>query len=189
MIHCPQCGASVADVEGPTHAYYGEAPGCWALFGEVIARTLSDDRFAPLHQLTADTYAAQHPGSAADRRAVQSVAVHLIGLCVSLERPAALAPTRALAPLLQAAADRSDRFHWLQPPAHLGEVTVVEVHRALSVPTRARHDDDTARQFAAVRRWAESVWSAWAVHHDVVRRWATSLVEDPVGGAQRRRRR
>lgn len=189
MVQCSQCGARVAPSDGPTHPYYGAAPGCWALFGEVIAREFSDYRFARLHRLTADAYAAQHPGSAEDRRAVQSVAVHLIGLCLSLEPPAALTPERELATLLHTAADRSAEFRWLRPPAHLGEITIVAVHEAVPPDRDALRDEDAAAHLAAVRQWAESVWDAWAAHHDEVRRWAASLLQDGASCAHRRLRR
>jgi hypothetical protein len=80
---CLQCGAQVPAGDGPVHPYFGAAPGCWALYGAVLAREYEDLRFARWHQLTVDAYAAQHPGSPDDRRAVQSVAVHLVGLHVA----------------------------------------------------------------------------------------------------------
>src|SRR3982751_1269864 len=109
IVICPGCGASVPAFSGPTHAYYGEAPGCWALYGEVLAREYSDYRFARLHRLTVDSYAAQHPGRP-EPRTIQSVAVHLIGLQLSLE---SAEPVRPLEPVLQAAADASAAFRWL----------------------------------------------------------------------------
>lgn len=161
-IACPQCGALVADEEGATHAYFGAAPGCWALYGEVLAREYQDYRFARLHRLTVDSYAVQHPGRP-ESRTIQSVAVHLIGLHLSLERPDAARP---LEPLLQAAADASAGYRWLEPPDSLGAVTVVDVHRA---------GDDAAAHLAAVREWAASTWAAWAPHHDRIREWASGL--------------
>lgn len=40
LVPCPQCGALVADVDGPVHAYVPSAPGCWAAFGELRADEL-----------------------------------------------------------------------------------------------------------------------------------------------------
>ena len=62
-IACTGCGALVPDTPGPTHRYIGASPQCWALFGEVLAREYSDFRYASVHQLTVDSYAAQHPGT------------------------------------------------------------------------------------------------------------------------------
>jgi len=162
MITCPQCGALVSAEEGPTHAYYGAAPGCWALYGEVLAREYEDYRFARLHRLTVDSYAVQHPGRP-EPRTIQSVVVHLIGLQLGIESAEPMGP---LEPVLQAAADASAAFHWLEPPASLGAVTVVDVHRAGA---------DAAAHLAAVRAWGESTWAAWASHHGQVREWAAMV--------------
>jgi hypothetical protein len=97
----------------------------------VLARAFGDYRFARLQRLTADAYAAPHPGQADDRRAVQPVAVHLIGLALSLAPPPTLAPGRPLAPLLQAAANGSAMYRWLPLLADLGAVTVADVHAAV----------------------------------------------------------
>ncbi len=158
-VRCHGCGAMVPAGDGATHAYIGAAAGCWALYGEVLAREYEDFRFARHHQLTVDSYATQHPGRP-ERRAIQSVAVHLIGLHLNLERGL---PGYEIPRLLQRAADRSDAYHWLEPPESSGSVTVVDVHAA---------GDDADAHLAAVRRWAESTWAAWAPHHAQVRAWA-----------------
>ncbi len=36
-------------------------------------------------------------------------------------------------------------------------------------------EKDAALHIARVRRWARSVWDAWAPHHETVRRWAPRL--------------
>jgi hypothetical protein len=104
-VVCPGCGALVLAADGPTHPYYDKAPGCWALYGEVLAREYSDFRFGRVHHLTVDAYAAQHPGQP-ERRTIKSVAVHLIGLHLALER--GVAPS-VLMGARQAAAERSAR--------------------------------------------------------------------------------
>jgi hypothetical protein len=162
-VICPGCGARVPAFSGPTHAYIGAAPGCWALYGEVLAREYSDFRYGRVHHLTADTYAAQHPGQK-ERRTIQSVAVHLIGLYLSLERgvePGELTRVR------QATADYSDNFHWLEPPASPGAITVVHVHSA--------GEDDADAHGRVVNEWAASVWQAWSAHHAQIRAWAQEL--------------
>ena len=59
---CFSCGAQVPDVEGPTHRYMLSSPGCWAVFGEVLAREYSNALYMKNHRLTVDAYAVQHPG-------------------------------------------------------------------------------------------------------------------------------
>jgi hypothetical protein len=49
---------------------------------------------------------------------------------------------------------------------------VVEVHAA-----SAAGDPDA--YLAAVRRWADAVWAAWAAHHAEVREWAALLLAAP----------
>lgn len=146
---CADCGAAVPDVDGPVHPYMGSSEGCWALYGEVLAREFSDPRYFAAHRLTVDTYAAQHPGRP-ERRASQSVNVHLIALHLVLERGAAPAYVRrVLSDLVQR---HQHRFDWLPPPPLAGALTVVDVLRAA---TPEQH-------CALVSRWARSVYDAWA---------------------------
>ena len=146
------------DAGGPTHAYIGASPGCWAIFGEVTARAYGDYRYASAHRFIVDAYAAQHPG-VPERRSIQTVAVHLISLHLSLEK--GMTPDRTMK-AMRRAADRSTAFVWLDPPASLGEVTVLDVLEAKEPAGHKRR----------VERWAKSVWEAWSPHHETVRRWA-----------------
>ncbi len=111
--------------------------------------------------LAADAYPAQHPG-VPGRQSSQSVWVHLVGLCLMLEYEFdGLASARSKARL----AGPDAVFDWLEPPASLGGLTVLD---ALAATTTAEHVD-------LVRRWADSVWSAWAPHHARIRRRAAEL--------------
>jgi hypothetical protein len=69
----------VPDVEGPVHRYLESSPGCWRLYGEVLAREYSDLAFWAAHRLTVDSYAVQHPGRSSPQT-IQSVCVHLLSL-------------------------------------------------------------------------------------------------------------
>src|SRR3954463_4903355 len=82
---CPGCGRLYPGSDGPTHAYIGASPGCWARYGELLALEYGDARLMRWHRLTADAYAAQHPGWP-ERRSAQSVHVPLAGLYLTLER-------------------------------------------------------------------------------------------------------
>ncbi|CAN5820879.1 hypothetical protein BH23ACT11_BH23ACT11_21050 [soil metagenome] len=156
---CPGCGALVPDVEGPVHRYLGASAGCWAIFGEVLKKEYGDYRYWPVHHLTVDAYAAQHPGTPSPQT-IRSVAVHLIGLHLFLAT--GLLPTDRAMKEKQRAANRKD-YVWLDPPASLGEVTLVDVRQA-ETPTKHKE---------FVEKWAESVWKAWEPHHEIVRRWAS----------------
>jgi len=48
--------------DGPAHAYMLSSPGCWAAYGELLAREYSDSAYRRLHRLSVDAYALQHPG-------------------------------------------------------------------------------------------------------------------------------
>lgn len=155
---CIGCGALVPDVEGPRHKYIGASPGCWAVFGEVLAKEYSDVLYASAHQLTVDTYAVQHPGTPSPQ-SIQSVAVHLVSLFCVLERGFDLG--RAAGVKQQLSKER-EKFIWLEPPAALGDVTIIDVAKAR----------DAVEHRRIVGRWASAVWQAWSPHHAAVRRWA-----------------
>ena len=155
---CPGCGALVPDIDGPTHRYLGASPGCWAVYGEVLEKEYGDYRYWPVHRLTVDAYAVQHPGKPSPQT-IQSVAVHLISLYLVLEEARSLDEAMEA---MQQATTRKQHFAWLEPPASLGEVTVVYVRDA----------KNPAEHTERVREWASSTWEAWSPHHEVVRRWA-----------------
>ena len=159
LERCPDCGALTPKVDGSTHRYLGASPGCWAVYGEVLDREYQEyTRYAPVHRLGVDAYAAQHPG-APSRQAIASVGVHLVRLHLVLE--CGLQPEKANSAMKWASGRKHD-FVWLDPPASLGELTVLYVRDAQS------SEEHTAR----MREWAQSVWEAWGAHHDTVRRWA-----------------
>jgi Family of unknown function (DUF5946) len=159
---CVGCGAIVPDLDGPTHRYIGASPGCWEAYGRLSEREASDFRYMRYHQLTVDAYCAQHPGKPSPQ-AVRSVAVHLVGLHLQLEREA---PTEGLYASRQRVASLGKEgkldLVWLEPPASMGEVTVL----------RALEAGDPAEYAEVVRRWAGSVWEAWGAHHETARLWA-----------------
>ncbi len=158
LTRCLGCGALVAETDGPTHAYIGASAGCWAVYGEVLAREYSDPSLADIHRLTVDAYAVQHPG-VPSRRSIQSVGLHLVSLYLVVACGSAPAwATRRLQTLAKAQVP----VRWLAPPADPGAVTVVDVAGAR----------DATEHSALVRRWARCVWEAWSAHHETVRHWA-----------------
>ena len=159
---CPGCGALVPEVEGPTHRYIGASSGCWAAFGEVSEKEYGDFRYARVHGLTVDAYCAQHPGEPSPQ-SVRSVAVHLVGLHLQMERDLRPEELYALHKRVSSVAkERREEIYWLDPPASLGERTLLYVLDASGPNEHAER----------VREWASSVWEAWSPHHETVRRWA-----------------
>lgn len=133
------------------------SPACWAAYGEVLAREYSDQAYFQVHRLSVDAYAVQHPGHP-NPQAIQSMAVHLVRLCLLLER--GLPMERANDAMLKAS-EQESKFVWLTPPASFGTVTVADVWKAEALEAH----------IAAVRRWAMSAWKAWSPHHSTVRAW------------------
>ncbi|MGZ6343669.1 MAG: DUF5946 family protein, partial [Candidatus Limnocylindrales bacterium] len=95
-------------------------------------------------------------------RSVQSVAVHLMGLCTILERGVHSEPRLMhLRERERKPARRTLDLHWLAPPRPNGTLTV-------RGPLEAKGRDEHA---VAVEAWARDVWAAWEPHHDTVRGW------------------
>lgn len=158
---CPGCGVLLDPLDGPTHPYMLSTPACWRLFGEVLAREYADPRLLPTHRLSVDAYAVQHPGGA-DRQSIQSVALHLCRLHVTLDREPTPEQANELAVAL---AERRSAHHWLPPPSSRGQLTVAHVHQA----------DEPVDHVARVRAWARSAYDAWREHHPQVAIWTKDL--------------
>ena len=158
LLPCFSCGALVPNIEGPTHKYMLSSPGCWAVYGTLLARDYGEYGYPEVHGLSVDTYAVQHPGKP-NRQAIQSVAVHLIALYYLLEK--GLPEAQAIR-IRSRAAQFSDQFTWLDPPASMGKITVVDAANADGLEAYQR----------MAREWAQSAWEAWSAYHDQIRKWA-----------------
>lgn len=168
---CVGCGGLVPAVVGPTHPYMQASAGCWQLYGEVGARWHGQPGAGLARWHHVDAYAVQHPGGAEhDRRQRQSVAVHLVALCLLLEGAHSPEQTSARrGRTSQVVLGRLNLADWpyLAPPRDRGAVTVVDVHAASS---------QTEQEAPVhIRAWLESAWAAWKDHHATVRTWAAIL--------------
>ena len=134
------------------------SPGCWRAYGQVLAREYETPELRPVHRLSVDAYAAQHPGGDS-RQAIQSVGVHLARLCLFFE--GGLSPEAANEAMLRIGREKS-AMRKLARPASLGSVTVADVVAARTVEQHA----------AAARLWARTAWGAWVEHHATIRQWA-----------------
>ncbi len=159
---CPGCGAMVPRILGPTHAYIGASPGCWAIHGELSARNWAGGEVAA-HQLFVDAYAAQHPGTPSPQ-SIQSVAVHLLALYAVFEK--GHAPENATT-IRNRALRRKGVFRWLEPPSFAKALTILHVHSEGGQALYARQVDE----------WARSVWQAWQPHHATIAAWFAQYVE------------
>ena len=155
---CCGCGAAYHGLEGPAHAYMQSAPACFAAFGELLAAEYSSAQLMKqAHRLTVDTWAVQHPGDAGDRRAVQSVGLHLARLHVQLEQTRSAEEKTVM---MREFTRSKASLQPLPPPARF-RITVATV--APFAGTRSHAEK--------VREWAESTWHDWSDHHAHIRRW------------------
>ncbi len=169
VVKCA-CGADVPDEHGPLHPYMGAEAGCWRCFGDLQARLLEGGKAI---SLVADTYAAQHPANAGeDRRQRQSIAVHLVALCLhlahgvpedDLDRHRVLISARVLPSLGESG------WPMLTPPTTWGPWNAVSL---LALPTSVLQ--------SATQEWTAQVWAAWAAEHSVVEGWSARVL----GGGQ-----
>jgi hypothetical protein len=165
LAPCLGCGGLFEEIDGPTHRYMESSPGCWAAYGEVLAREYANADYFEVHRLTVDAYAVQHPGRPS-RQSIQSIALHLMRLYLLLER--SLEPASANH-AMRAAAKLKRAFVWLEPPETMGSFTVANVRGATGIEAHKR----------TVRAWAVSAWDAWSKHHDTVRTWAQEHAPRP----------
>jgi len=136
------------------------SPACFAAFNTLLTAEYSgydDHALRNVHRLTVDTWAVQHPGSPTDRRAVQSVGLHLARLWLQLEHPRPPAHTNAV--MLDFSRHKAT-LPPLTPPTAF-RITVADVAPDAGSPQHA----------AKVRAWAEATWHDWAAHHAFIRQW------------------
>ena len=156
LVTCPGCGLP-GNAEGPTDPYGGASPACWAAFQQVMVRDYGEFRYPKVHGLIVHAYMAQHPSyaTAAGRR---SVATHLVGLCLALERDVDEATARRV--MGSVFPDKPD----VEPLAPVPPLDARTVASLLAAPDLEAHA-------TRARGWAEAVWRAWAPFHAGVRAW------------------
>jgi len=159
---CPGCGVCLPVVEAYPDGRYNASAECLRLYGDLSADTLMRGRGEFIHQLAVDTYGAQHVGENA--RPI-GAAFALIGLYFACERGYS---GRQVQHMHQLLAQRSKTWPRFVPPPRAGALTVLDVLQA---------DPGDARD-ALLRRWGQSVWTAWAQEHDRVRALVASVLAD-----------
>lgn len=158
---CPGCGAKYEPSEGPVHAYMHSSPACFAAFNTVLVAEYASPALRDTHRLTVDTWAVQHPGSSTDRRAIQSVGLHLARLLLQLTCPRPPAETNAV--MLDFSRHKAT-MPALQPPSSF-RITAADVAPFAGSLQHAEK----------VRDWAKATWQDWAHQHDFIRRWVAEL--------------
>jgi hypothetical protein len=131
----------------------GGRDACQKLFDDLGLRVFSDSRYAAMRRLAVDCYACQHDRYILSGR---SLAAHLTGLAVAIE--------------LEGAEEMNDRVQsWLSRTRHIEKPAVPPLRGTVTIADLAHAPPE--EYAAAVRRWAASVWAAWAEHHKVAREW------------------
>ena len=154
---CCGCGANLATITGPTHPYMLSSPACFTHFNTILAVEYSTPDLMRVHRLTVDTWAVQHPGDETDRRAVQSVAVHLGRLMVQLDRT--LTPEKTNAIILRLLKQKTD-FPKFEAPVKF-QITAKDV--AAFAGSRSHAEK--------VREWAQATWNDWHHEHARIKEW------------------
>ncbi len=155
---CPGCGVERPVIDGATHPYVGASSACWTQFAEVGVSLPP----TPMSRLVTDAYMVQQPG-VRERRAIQSVGVHLVGLCLVLEHGL---PTGDLSRMLQRILASPPEWRWLEPSVPNGELTIFDVAAALGT-------DDAPD---VCENYVRSIWTAWTQHRDTVEGWAQRFI-------------
>jgi hypothetical protein len=160
---CPGCGLIRDTTATAVHRYMTSSPGCWERFGIVLAGQYRPERM-PFHQLSVDAYAASHAGDGS-QQAVQSVAIHLMTLCLFLEN--GVDPIHG--PRLHRFMVERPVFTALEVPELSGRMNVGDITL----------DGTNALAEREAWRWARDVWDAHANNHTTVRKWLAQSVLAP----------
>jgi hypothetical protein len=126
---------------------------CQKLFDALGLRAFEDPRYAAMRRLVVDCYACQHDRYIASGR---SLAAHLTGLAVAIERPGD-----------QRVNEQVQR--WLSRTRHIEKPAVPNLRGDMTIADMV--DIDAEAHADAVRSWAVSVWDAWREHHGLAREW------------------
>ena len=161
LERCIGCGGEFEPLDGPVHDYMDSSAACFAAFNALLVAEYSSPALMGIHRLTVDTWAVQHPGNhraiEEDRRAIQSVGLHLARLMLQLERPRP--PTETNAVMLDFSRYKST-LKLLTPPA-VFTTTVAEIAPFAVSPMHIEK----------VRGWAKATWNDWYADHAYIRQW------------------
>ena len=160
-VVCPGCGLELPASGLPRDPRRNTSAECWQLYGEVQGYALRHPELVrDLHQLSVDTYAAQHaPRDPGGGPPPIGVAYALVGLYLALDRGRSGLEVRAAHQRM----GRPDAT-WprLPAPASTGSMTVFDVAAAGAMA------DSSAGHGRALRAWAADVWLAWSAEHAAV---------------------
>ncbi|MBO9727273.1 MAG: hypothetical protein J7623_01415 [Chitinophaga sp.] len=158
-IICPGCHLHLADEQLAPSDRYNASGECLDLFQQLSARTFALEHPDFHHQLAIDAYSAQHAGGIAKGI---TTAYALIGLYLALE--------------LRYTGRQVQHIHSIIPKQQWGPITPPGQPAAITVQEVLKAGTNDAL-YAAIRKWAKSVWDSWALHHEWVKEKASPFVE------------
>lgn len=148
-------GQGARSKQPASHPYIGASANCWEVYSEILAKEYNDPEFMRIHRLTVDAYMAQHGGDQSDRRARQSMNLHVIALYLYFEKKESF--TEILR-FLRTATEYKRDWPPLEAPTDSDWQTVFDVVGA-----------DNANDHACrVTSWAQSVWKVFAPLKDEI---------------------
>jgi hypothetical protein len=147
---CPGCGLVLPGAPVAEPARLHATPACESVLNELLGFEFQHPVMLRFHQLTVDTYGAQHAGGGAPEI---RVAYSLAGLWLALEHGFSAEDVRAVHRRMGHPTPSWPMFEPPSPPQRW--LTVLDVAEA---GVRQRSDGGHAR---AASQWAESVWNAW----------------------------
>lgn len=156
---CPGCRGNFSQLPMPRQitSYTGASPRCWQAYNALINKQFQNEQYFPAHRMTIDAYAAQHPGDQSDPKARQSANLHLISLYLYFEKDFSekqvISIFQDLIPL---------RENW-------PEIKALENPKWLTVLDLLHSKEgDAKKHLALVKKWAKSVWEAYASQHETI---------------------
>lgn len=158
---CPGCQFEFSPIQIKPHPYLEAASGCWDTYTRVLAKEYSDPDYFKVHRVTVDAYAASHPGRP-EARTIQSINLHLIGLCMVFELGK---DPESSTPYLQLAKDKfHNEFQWLEGRKK-AEICV----------SRVLLSKDAKSHQKLVLDWGKTVWQSWSNTHAMIRSYCERL--------------
>ncbi len=137
---------------------------CKEIFDIIIATEFSDFRYAKFHRLTVDTYSLQHPDPYLI--SAKSFAAHLTGMCCAREYD----NDRNLLRILQ---------QWLNGKKQLEKPKLLDNLGSLTISYVVSAGDGTEHA-KLVKEWAENVWDAYALYHNLAREWTETAKQESI---------
>jgi len=141
---CPSCGARL-----------GGRAECQRAFDELSALSSTSPVRASVHNLLVDAFAMQHTEEYG--RSAKSYIAHLTALCCSVDAPGDQKLYWGIG-------------RWLNGPVRLARPADISMRGTMTVAD-ARAIQDAADYTQVVRRWARTVWAAYADQQETARRW------------------